>query len=270
MRTSWKLGRIAGIDCYVHPTILFIFALAYTQAGFGGLPALLLIAAAFGCVLLHELGHALMARRFGIETEDITLYPIGGIARLRRLPRAPGVELAIALAGPAVNVAIATLLGVLLIGLSQFEGVGALEILTTQLLVVNGFLAAFNLIPAFPMDGGRVFRALLSGWLGRVQATTIAATVGRVLALAYGAFSLAMALASANGEHWMQVFLAAFIYFAAGNELRSVQAEERRRQDAQGIWTAPPGFQWVKRGNGFWQLAPITVQVGPHGASPWR
>src|SRR3954447_13002468 len=109
MRMSWKLGRVAGIDVYLHPTFLFIPAYAWLTQG--GAPAMAFVLAAFGCVLLHELGHALMARQYGIETEDITLYPIGGVARLRRMPRSPGAELAIAIAGPAVNVAIAVVLG---------------------------------------------------------------------------------------------------------------------------------------------------------------
>src|SRR6476646_10180373 len=109
MRISWKVGRVAGIDLYIHPS--FLIVLAFPQVIGGGALSILLILAAFGCVVLHELGHALMARRFGIETEDITLYPIGGVARLRRMPRSPGAELAIALAGPAVNLAIAAGLG---------------------------------------------------------------------------------------------------------------------------------------------------------------
>src|SRR5947209_5831730 len=111
MRMSWKLGRVAGIDLFLHPTFLLIFL-------FTGDWPIPLVLAMFACVLLHELGHALMARRFGIETEDITLYPIGGVARLKRMPRAPGAELLIALAGPAVNFAIvAALVGLLAIGL---------------------------------------------------------------------------------------------------------------------------------------------------------
>src|SRR5690349_12095427 len=105
MRLSWKLGRVAGIDLYLHATFLIMLGvLALTHHG---VQAVLLVSALFGCVLLHELGHALTARRFGIPTEDITLYPIGGVARLHRMPRAPGAELLIALAGPAVNLLIA-------------------------------------------------------------------------------------------------------------------------------------------------------------------
>src|SRR5262249_25678286 len=151
-----------------------------------------LTACVFGCVVLHELGHALMARRFGIDTADITLYPIGGVARLRRMPRAPGAELLIALAGPAVKVAIA-------LGFQGLAVVGSLAGLALDpsmldlvnvLTFMNLLLAFFNLIPAFPMDGGRVFRALLSGWLGRARATSIAATVGQVLAVCFGVYSL--------------------------------------------------------------------------------
>ncbi len=261
MRMSWKLGRIAGIDVYLHST--FLLVLFFPQVTAWGLTGLLLVLAGFGCVLLHELGHALMARQYGIATEDITLYPIGGVARLSRMPRSPGAELLIALAGPAVNVAIvAGLIPLVLLGLDETFG-GALF----YLLLVNVLLAAFNLIPAFPMDGGRVLRALLSGWLGRVKATQIAAGIGRALALAFGVYSLI------HLEPIM-VFLAAFIYMAAGMELASVIAEEHRRRyddgglgNSAGVWTAPPGYRWVQQGNGAWQLAPIVVRV-PNGNHP--
>src|SRR6478735_2190162 len=111
MMFSWKLGRVAGIDLFLHPTFLILLAWSAMQ---GGLDWALLVSAVFGCVVLHELGHALTARLFGIATRDITLYPIGGVARLERMPRAPGAELLITLAGPLVNVAIAGFLFVLL------------------------------------------------------------------------------------------------------------------------------------------------------------
>jgi Zn-dependent protease len=272
MRLSWKLGRIAGIDVFVHPT--FLLVLFFPGVLDGGLITLLLVLSVFACVLLHEFGHALMARRFGIETEDITLYPIGGVARLRRLPRAPGAELLIALAGPAVNFAIVgTLVGLWFMGLDQVLVESGLETLLDflgQLVFVNLFLGLFNLIPAFPMDGGRVLRALLSGVMGRSQATSIAAGIGRFLAVAFGVYSLLVT------HNLMHVALAAFIFFAARAEEMQVLGEEHRRRYAtaqsQGVWVAPPGYRWVHQGNGVWQLAPIVVPYNnPYpGPSSWR
>jgi Zn-dependent protease len=265
MRMSWKLGRVAGIDLFLHPTFLLVFLFT------GNLP-IIFVVALFACVLLHELGHALMARRFGIETVDITLYPIGGVARLQRMPRAPGAELLIALAGPAVNFAIVVILmGLGTLGLGGAEAGPWLGGFIEDLMFLNLGLGLFNLVPAFPMDGGRVLRALLSGWMGRAQATSIAATIGRTLALVFGVYSLFH-----SPPLLLWVALAAFIYFAAGSEEAGVLAEERRRgyyagpQD-QGIWTAPPGYRWVHRGNGVWQLAPIVVTVGgrPGNSSSW-
>ncbi len=253
MRTSWKIGRVLGIDLYLHPT--FLMLLVFIGAMQGGLESVLLASATFGCVLLHELGHALMARRFGIETEDITLYPIGGMARLKRMPRAPGAELLIALAGPTVNVLI---VGILVAAIGVLDGSG-LGLFLDHLIQINIILAAFNLIPAFPMDGGRVLRAVLSGWLGRARATMVAAGLGRGLALLLGLYCLFNLTTM-----WIQAFLAAFIYFAAGAELARVLAEERHRDEIrydEGIWTAPPGYHWVNRGNGVWQLAPIPIHV---------
>jgi Zn-dependent protease len=266
MRLSWKLGRVAGIDLYVHATFLlvFLFVPGLFDGGAEAVGSVLLILSVFGCVVLHEFGHALMARRFGIETEDITLYPIGGVARLHRLPRAPGAELLIALAGPAVNFAIAAgmlalaWLGVIELGLRSFLG---------TLLVINLLLGVFNLVPAFPMDGGRVLRALLSGFLGRARATTIAATVGRVMAVL---FALAAVFWTHNPMH---LALAAFVYFAGrAEEARVLYEEGRRRGYDAGISIAPPGYRWVQRGDGVWQLAPIVVRIPEPGSysSPWR
>ncbi len=266
MFTSWKLGRIAGIDVFVHPTFLLLLLLPEVWSG--GFVTLFLVASAFGCVLLHEFGHALMARRFGIETEDITLYPIGGVARLRRLPRAPGAELAIALAGPAVNFAIVgvlLLLGAMGLGvLLDDANLRVTAMFLDNLLLVNLGLGLFNLIPAFPMDGGRVLRALLSGFVSRSQATSIAAGLGRALALAFG---IAALLVTHNMLH---VALAAFIYLASrAEEWQVLEDEQRRRVSStppEGMWTAPPGYHWVRAGKDVWQLAPIVVtyQQRPH------
>jgi Zn-dependent protease len=268
MRLSWKIGRVAGIDVYVHATFLLIFLI------FGGGPHallnLMMVLSMFGCVLLHELGHALAARRFGIDTADITLYPIGGVARLRRLPRAPGAELVIALAGPAVNFVIAA--GLYLLAWSSVVALLApawAGPFVGQLMLVNLGLGVFNLLPAFPMDGGRVLRALLSGWVGRAQATTIAARIGQFLAVFMGGL---LYLTFWNPIH---LALAAFIFFAAGAEEAQVRFEERRRPAAApqpGIWTAPPGYRWVSRGNGTWQLAPVAVWADEYDrdAAAWR
>lgn len=260
MSISWKLGRVAGIDLYLHPT--FLLLIAYVGMTMGGLNAVLVTLAAFGCVLLHELGHALMAREFGIRTEDITLYPIGGLARLERMPRAPGAELLIALAGPAVNVAIAAGLWIFRVPLTS--GGPWFVWFVSNLLTINLMLALFNLVPAFPMDGGRVLRALLSGWLGRARATQIAAGLGRAIALVCAVYW---------GYHgyYREAILAVFIYIVAGMELSRVLDEERERSERrwQADWpTPPPGFHWVYRGQGIWRLAPITAVVLPESVDP--
>jgi Zn-dependent protease len=276
MGRSWKLGRIAGIDVFVHPTFLLVL---FIRSPWPGIPAPLFWISVFGCVVLHEFGHALMARRFGIGTENITLYPIGGVARLRRLPRAPGAELLIALAGPAVNFAIVgTLMALGFLGLGPILTATGLEFLASfleMLWSVNLILGLFNLIPAFPMDGGRVLRALLSGWLGRAQATTIAAGLGRLLAVLFGVSILWTVSETREwGDLW-RLALPAFIYFAARIEEMQVLGEERRRRYAaaqsQGVWVAPPGYRWVQQGNGVWQLAPIVVPYNnPYrGPSSW-
>jgi Zn-dependent protease len=271
---SWKLGRIAGIDVYVHSTFLLLLLL---PGALTGAPLLVLV---FGCVLLHEFGHALTARRYGIETPDITLYPIGGVARLSKIPKAPQAEFLIALAGPLVNFAIAAILLATVIG-SRFVGLpGILSDLIEWLIIINLTLGLFNLIPAFPMDGGRVLRAALSGWLGRTRATMVAATIGRLLAIGFGTFSLVGWLFGIGGESspsLVHIALAAFIYVAASAEEAHVVAEERSQRfdgvdPKDGIWNAPPGYHWVQRGNGVWQLAPYFPNgYNPNNqASPWR
>jgi Zn-dependent protease len=269
MRVSWKLGRVAGIDLYLHPT--FLLLLAFVGASQDGLIAAALMAAVFGCVLLHELGHALTARAYGIRTADITLYPIGGVARLTRLPRKPGPELLITLAGPAVNLAIAgaiwaglALLGPVWVGL----GLGSFPLaFLSALMGINLLLAVFNLVPAFPMDGGRVLRALLSGPLGRLRATEIAAGLGKVLAVVFGVWSLL------HGQ-WLHAALAAFIYFAGAAELARVRAEEWGRdfpedgpRPGEPLFRARP--RWVRVGHGVWLLEPVPATDPTYGRS-WR
>ena len=212
MSGSWKLGKICGIDVQVHwtfvllPAAVLLMSLAAGHALSSAVASVLFLLAVFACVVLHELGHALAARYYGIGTRDITLLPIGGVARLERLPEKPSQEIVVALAGPAVNVAIAVTL---------FAGMLALNTapaLLVQLFWANVVLLAFNLLPAFPMDGGRVLRALVAMHLPHSQATSIAAAVGRSIAIGLGIFGLFF--------NWMLVFVAIFIYYAAGSEER--------------------------------------------------
>ena len=198
-----KLGKFFGIDLYVHGTFwllpLFIFVSGWM---YGLTPAVLafdlaFIFAIFGCVVLHEVGHALAARGYGIGTRDITLYPVGGVASLERMPEKPGREIAIALAGPAVNVVIAVGLfaglaaGVLFnpFGLT-LTSPGVVEEFASRLMLANVILAVFNMLPAFPMDGGRVLRAVLAIGMPRHRATAAAVTVGSVVAAGFLVFGL--------------------------------------------------------------------------------
>ncbi len=203
MRWSWKIGRLMGIDVYMHATFLllvgFIIVAAWVESHnldrtlFGVFFVLVI----FGCIVLHELGHALTARRFGIRTRDIVLLPIGGVARLERMPEDPNQELLVAFAGPAVNVVIAAVLFGLLVAMGRFPTLHQIEIISwtghdfwVSLLAVNVWLVLFNLIPAFPMDGGRVLRALLAKRMGYTEATQAAAHVGQAIAFVFGFLGL--------------------------------------------------------------------------------
>ena len=193
MSWSWRIGRIAGIDVYIHFTFVFLLAwvaLAHYMAHNDlaeAMRGLIFIVALFGIVVLHELGHALAARRYGIRTRDITLLPIGGVARLERMPEDPKQELVVALAGPAVNVVMAAAIYVGLMLRQELVPLGeAVRVgggFVSQLFWVNVSLALFNLLPAFPMDGGRVLRALLGMRLDYVRATQVAARIGQGMAL---------------------------------------------------------------------------------------
>jgi stage IV sporulation protein FB len=186
----------------------------------------LFILALFACVVLHEFGHALMARRFGIATPDITLLPIGGLARLERMPEDPRQEIAVALAGPAVNVVIWALLVFVFGADTSLEALENIEDPAAgfwgRLAAVNLFLVLFNMIPAFPMDGGRVFRAALSIPLGRLRATRLAARAGQVVAFAFGFLGLAAGAP-------LLLLIAIFVFVAAGAESSDVALRDMAR-----------------------------------------
>jgi Zn-dependent protease/CBS domain-containing protein len=226
MGWSWRIGRIAGIDVYIHFTFLFLLAWVGLEYYFVGhrvadaLYGLLFIVVLFGIVVLHELGHALAARRYGIQTRDITLLPIGGVARIERMPDNPKQELIVALAGPAVNVILA--LG-LFIGLELGPGLVPIHEVprfggefVNQLFWVNVSLAVFNLLPAFPMDGGRVLRALLAMRLDYVRATQVAAWVGQGMAILLGFLGLIA------GNPFL-IFIALFVWMGAAQEASMAQ-----------------------------------------------
>lgn len=225
MRWSTTIGRFAGIDVKVHATFALLLAwVALThwraERSFEAIAAgLVFILALFFCVVLHEFGHALTARRYGVKTHDIILLPIGGVARLERVPDNPKQELWIALAGPAVNLAIAVVLSAWLELTGGWQPVGELSVsggsFVERLLVVNVFLSIFNLVPAFPMDGGRVLRALLGMKLDYVKATRIAASVGQALALGFGFLGLF--------SNPFLVFIALFVWIGAAQEAGMVE-----------------------------------------------
>lgn len=225
MKWSLKLGSFAGIRVYVHWTFVLLLGwILYSHLGQGhdwaeAWRGVGFIIALFGCVLLHEFGHALTAKRYDIRTRDITLLPIGGIARLERLPENPRHELWVTLAGPAVNVVIAGVLFAvvyLLYPVNEFSQARFLEgNFLVQLMWVNVLLGAFNLLPAFPMDGGRVLRALLSMRLGRARATRLAASIGQGMAILFG-------IAGFFGNP-MLIFIAIFVYLGAEAEAQAVE-----------------------------------------------
>lgn len=225
MKWQWKLGTFAGIDVFVHATFLLIvgwYGLIYWQQTgtlFGALEGVAFILLLFAAVTLHEYGHALTARKFGVRTRDITLYPIGGVARLERMPEKPIQELWVALAGPAVNVVIAAVLLGWLVFTNSLAPLGELSMVggsfIGRLMIVNIFLAAFNLIPAFPMDGGRVLRAVLAMNMDYVRATQIAATVGQGLAFLFGFIGLF--------SNPFLLFIAFFVWMGASQEASMVQ-----------------------------------------------
>jgi stage IV sporulation protein FB len=218
------IGRVAGTEIKVHLTFFILVAFwgmgGYQQGGpAGAVAACVLLFALFACVLLHEFGHILMARRFGVRTPDVILLPIGGVARLERIPDEPKQELLIALAGPAVTLAIVLILYALLALGGAAPRFGALEpagpFLET-LMRVNFYLLVFNLFPAFPMDGGRVLRALLASRIGLVAGTRIAARFGQASAVVAGLYAVS------TGQMFLAL-VSLFVFLGAGAEAAAVE-----------------------------------------------
>jgi Zn-dependent protease len=229
MRWSLTIGRFGGTAVKIHVTFLLLLAWIGFSAWQQGGPAaardsLVFIILIFVCVVLHEFGHILVARRYGIQAPEVTLLPIGGVARMQALPEKPSQEFAIAIAGPAVNFVIALVL-LLLVG--QFNAADLQRLddpqvsLVARLADANLFLAIFNLIPAFPMDGGRVLRALLAMELGRARATRIAASVGQAFAFGLGFLGLF--------GNPLLIFIAIFVYVAAAGEAQMTAIHESAR-----------------------------------------
>lgn len=227
MRWSMKIAKLAGIDIFIHFTFFILVTwVAFIQwklngsigAAFSGVVFILAI---FACVVLHELGHALAAKKYGIRTQDIILLPIGGVARLERMPNRPIQELWVALAGPAVNVVIAALLAICLWFTKTLTPDNQLAMTTSafveRIMGVNIFLVLFNMIPAFPMDGGRVFRALLATRVAYSKATQVSANLGQGIALLFGVIGLFY--------NPILLFIAFFVWMGAAQETRMIRAK---------------------------------------------
>jgi Zn-dependent protease len=240
---SLNIGRFFGINLNIHWTFWLLPLWVILSGPGSGDPEAIplgmrlgLLAALFGCVVLHEYGHALMARLFGIATHDVTLYPIGGVARLERMSDRPWEEFCIAVAGPLVNVAIALGLGfvVLTAALLQPDFLHTVVAgFLVPLLVMNIFLVVFNLLPAFPMDGGRVLRAILAAAMGRLRATRVAVIVGTVMAVLFGITGVWL-----WHNPWL-LLIGLFVIWAGHQELYQLQQRELHGDEVEPESAAP-------------------------------
>lgn len=240
MNKTFKIGTFTGIGIYAHWTLLLMFAALFGYflwVSFSvstAFAVLILVATLFGCVILHELGHALTAKHFGINTLDITMYPIGGVARLESMPREPRQELLIAIAGPAVNLGIAAALFVINIvtgrPLLPSFFVEAEPNVLGSLMWMNLALVGFNMLPAFPMDGGRVLRAGLATKISYRNATRIAAYVGQGMAVLFAVVAI-FPIPFFTTFNPILLFIALFVFTAARQEAAYVLQEQEPEQE---------------------------------------
>jgi stage IV sporulation protein FB len=223
MLWSINIGTVAGTAIRLHVTFLLFLGWIFLSSWYSGGPqaawaSLAFMILLFACVLAHEFGHIFVARHFGVTTPTVTLLPIGGVAQLERIPEKPSEEFLVAIAGPLVNVAIAILLvvffGASLDARTLVSVDNSAVHMLDRLAMVNIFLVVFNMIPAFPMDGGRVLRALLASRLGYTRATEIAASIGQVVAFGLGFLGLF--------GNPLLIFIAIFVYLAASSEAQLV------------------------------------------------
>lgn len=251
MKQTLKIAAPFGIPLRLHWTFglifLYIFFIAWDDKWDwpATLMAVGLVISLFLCVTMHEYGHALTARRFGVDTQDILLSPIGGIARLDRIPSDPKEELLVAIAGPAVNFVLAGFLGSYLFTLPPLLRAHVLQSFLFRdsnyffpeiplagyaviiLFFLNLVLALFNLLPAFPMDGGRILRALLCIRFKRYTATLIAARIGQFFALLFAGLAVFLLIRSQGREGVFYLFMSGFVFYTAQHELRFVLAQDR-------------------------------------------
>ena len=248
IKRSYKLTTVMGIPIRAHLTLIILLLFVAMTRGFDGI---LIAVGVFTSVALHELGHSWVAIRKGCQVHEIMLLPIGGIAKMSHIPSRPTDELLIAAAGPFVSFLLAALSWLL-------AAIAPASYLFAYLMTINLMLCLFNLLPSFPMDGGRIFRALITPRLGRLKATALAAKIGRIMAVLFGLYGLF------HGS-FMLILIAIFIYNAAGAEYRSVYAQnmtqERFRPEQQAdIHVSPPPYarnaptfwkQWTKKTDSF-------------------
>ncbi len=252
LNRAYRIGKIAGIEVRVHSTFpLFILALGVLEGIAGGwlqgLRVMGILSTLFAFVLLHELGHSLVAQRFGVSVLSITLLPIGGLAATGSLPRRPYQEILIALAGPAVNIVLALLLGIVLFVTEMpfdLDGPGLGPFLS-YLLGANVMLALFNLVPAFPLDGGRVLRALLATRLAYPVATRRAVLVGKVFSAVFFLLGLW------KPGLFMLSLIAVFLFFSGHRELKAVEFEDFLRQRRAGDFLSGEPFFLGRRDTRF-------------------